>query len=103
MTQPPRQLIGHCGPLIIALIMRGSCDETLRQRYDPSSAGGNSIPTITISHGKRGFAYLYSRFSSPYLRCPCGSVLFLNLRSLSPESRILTTSQKKFPLSGGGY
>ncbi|GBM58501.1 hypothetical protein AVEN_212754-1 [Araneus ventricosus] len=103
MTQPPRQLIGHCGPLIMALIMSGSCDDPSDGGTTRHRRGVIQSPTITASHGKRGFAYLYSRFSSPYLRWPCGSALFLNLRSLSPESRILTTSQKEFPLSGGGY
>ncbi|GBN55537.1 hypothetical protein AVEN_157299-1, partial [Araneus ventricosus] len=41
-----------------------------RQRYDPSSAGVIQLPPLLYTIGKRGSAYLYGSFSTPYVRCP---------------------------------
>ncbi|GBN38401.1 hypothetical protein AVEN_111978-1 [Araneus ventricosus] len=51
--------------------------QPLRQRYE---SGVIRPPSLLYPAGKRDSAYLYGRFSSPYLRCP---VNYLNIPSLS--------------------
>ncbi|GBM54529.1 hypothetical protein AVEN_7755-1 [Araneus ventricosus] len=60
MTRPPLPLIGHCGYYHERLMRR-----SLRQRYDPSSAGGNSTPPLLYLTGKRDSAYLYGLIFNP--------------------------------------
>ncbi|GBL93169.1 hypothetical protein AVEN_42630-1 [Araneus ventricosus] len=63
----PRQIIGHCGPRIIAPITSGSCDDppfyrgTSRHRRLALRA----TSPLLYPPGKREPAYLYGGFSSP--------------------------------------
>ncbi|GBO06689.1 hypothetical protein AVEN_174275-1 [Araneus ventricosus] len=67
MTRPPRQLIGHCGSRIIALITSGSCDDPSDRGTTRHRCGVIQPPPLQYPTGKRDSAYLYGRFSSRYL------------------------------------
>ncbi|GBN07493.1 hypothetical protein AVEN_244873-1 [Araneus ventricosus] len=69
MNDPaPRPLLGHCGPRIIALITSG--DPSVRGRTRDRVWGVIQPQPLLYPTGKRDSAYLYGRFSSPYLRFP---------------------------------
>ncbi|GBO10916.1 hypothetical protein AVEN_124416-1 [Araneus ventricosus] len=60
MTQKPRQLIGHCDPRIVSLIMSCSCDDPSVRVTTPHWRGVIQPPPLLYPTGKRVSAYLYA-------------------------------------------
>ncbi|GBL76337.1 hypothetical protein AVEN_102421-1 [Araneus ventricosus] len=73
MTRPPRQLIGHCGPRIIAFITSSSCDD-LSDRVTTHHRRGDSTPTITIFHREARLCLVIRQVLIPIFEVPAYKV-----------------------------